>query len=73
MLTRRRWQSRGIQVGKKEIEKYENDETGETYLDERSFFLFFFFNLCTYLFIYFSISWRLITLQYCSGFCHTLT
>ena len=29
-----------------------------------------------YLFIYFSfifISWRLITLQYCSGFCHTLT
>ena len=25
-----------------------------------------------YLFIYF-ISWRLITLQYCSGFCHTLT
>ena len=28
-----------------------------------------------YLFIlfYFFISWRLITLQYCSGFCHTLT
>ena len=25
-----------------------------------------------YFFIYF-ISWRLITLQYCSGFCHTLT
>ena len=25
-----------------------------------------------YLFIFF-ISWRLITLQYCSGFCHTLT
>ena len=25
-------------------------------------------------FIYlFFISWRLITLQYCSGFCHTLT
>ena len=23
--------------------------------------------------IYFFISWRLITLQYCSGFCHTLT
>ena len=30
-------------------------------------FAFFFFN------IYFFISWRLITLQYCSGFCHTLT
>ena len=28
---------------------------------------FFFFNL----FVYFN--WRLITLQYCSGFCHTLT
>ena len=25
------------------------------------------------IFIYFFISWRLITLQYCSGFCHTLT
>ena len=33
-------------------------------------------SFCFYLFIYFSfifISWRLITLQYCSGFCHTLT
>ena len=30
------------------------------------FFLFLFFP-----FIF--ISWRLITLQYCSGFCHTLT
>ena len=29
-------------------------------------FFFFFFS-----FIF--ISWRLITLQYCSGFCHTLT
>ena len=31
---------------------------------------FFFFNFFL-LFIFF-ISWRLITLQYCSGFCHTL-
>ena len=23
--------------------------------------------------IYFFISWKLIILQYCSGFCHTLT
>ena len=30
--------------------------------------LFFFF-----LIFYFFLSWRLITLQYCSGFCHTLT
>ena len=29
--------------------------------------LFFFF------FSFISISWRLISLQYCSGFCHTLT
>ena len=31
------------------------------------FFFFFFF------FPFIFISWRLITLQYCSGFCHTLT
>ena len=31
---------------------------------------FFFFFLDVY---FFFISWRLITLQYCSGFCHTLT
>ena len=34
------------------------------------FFLFFLF---TYLFSFTFISWRLITLQYCSGLCHTLT
>ena len=28
---------------------------------------------CTISFFFFLISWRLITLQYCSGFCHTLT
>ena len=32
-------------------------------------FSFFFYGKFIYLFI----SWRLITLQYCSGFCHTLT
>ena len=36
------------------------------------YFLFIYF-LIFYSFIYFFISWRLITLQYCSGFCHTLT
>ena len=31
-------------------------------------------NICSHiLFFFFFISWRLITLQYCSGFCHTLT
>ena len=33
--------------------------------------VFFFFNLVFFLFLYFN--WRQITLQYCSGFCHTLT
>ena len=36
-------------------------------------YLFFKFYLFFYFFIIFFISWRLITLQYCSGFCHTLT
>ena len=35
-------------------------------MGEMSFFLF----VCLFLFFF---SWRLITLQYCSGFCHTLT
>ena len=34
-----------------------------------SLLLFYFI----YIYIFFFISWRLITLQYCSGFCHTLT
>ena len=34
-------------------------------------FIYFYFIYFIYLFIF--ISWRLITLQYCSGFCHTLT
>ena len=29
------------------------------------------FSICSFFFNFF-ISWRLITLQYCSGFCHTL-
>ena len=35
--------------------------------------LFFGLYLFIFVFIFFFISWRLITLQYCSGFCHTLT
>ena len=34
---------------------------------------FFCFNFLLYFFPFIFISWRLITLQYCSGFCHTLT
>ena len=37
------------------------------YLESIDFFFSFF--LISFIFI----SWRLITLQYCSGFCHTLT
>ena len=40
-------------------------------------FVFWVFGINSSLFFYFFpfifISWRLITLQYCSGFCHTLT
>ena len=37
-------------------------------------FFFFFSSFIAFIFIfYFFISWRLITSQYCSGFCHTLT
>ena len=45
-------------------------------IDHRFIILSFFKKILFYLFIYFSficISWRLITLQCCSGFCHTLT
>ena len=35
---------------------------------------FYFIYLCAmFFFPFIFISWRLITLQYCSGFCHTLT
>ena len=41
----------------------------------KPFFLNFFFIFYLFIFFvyFFKISWRLITLQYCSGFCHTLT
>ena len=37
--------------------------------NDNDFFLFFFFFFFPFIFI----SWRLINLQYYSGFCHTLT
>ena len=40
------------------------EEPLENEMATHSSILFFFFSF---------ISWRLITLQYCSGFCHTLT
>ena len=45
---------------------WEGKETLKSYLQE-SVLLFI------YLFSFMFITWRLITLQYCSGFCHTLT
>ena len=33
----------------------------------------FFFLIFLFIYLFILISWRLITLQYCSGFCHTLT
>ena len=37
------------------------------------FFFFLFFFQYEFFFLFIFIHWRLITLQYCSGFCHTLT
>ena len=37
--------------------------------DAISLFFFFLYKIFSF---FFFISWRLITLQYCSGFCHTL-
>ena len=36
-------------------------------------FIYLFIYFCSYFFHLFFISWRLVTLQYCSGLCHTLT
>ena len=36
------------------------------------FFFFLFFLLLSFYLILFLISWKIIALQYCSGFCHTL-
>ena len=50
---------------------------GNYWLDLMTFCVTFllFYNLCNYIYIFsfICISWRLITLQYCNGFCHTLT
>ena len=44
------------------------------FLTASQWFFFSFFNILFYFsFSFMFISWRLITLQYCSGFCHTLT
>ena len=48
----------------------------QSYYNITMFLLLYIASLWFYCFIFFSfifISWRLITSQYCSGFCHTLT
>ena len=40
---------------------------------ERLYFLCFFFSQTFYFILIIYFNWRLITLQYCSGFCQTLT
>ena len=40
---------------------------------EKLFFFFFFWDFLSFIFFYLFFFLRLITLQYCSGFCHTLT
>ena len=38
-----------------------------------NFHLFYFRFYSTFIFLFICFNWRLITLQHCSGFCHTLT
>ena len=48
-----------------QIHKHTHTHT-HTHTDTETFMYLIFFNL-------FSFNWRIIALQYCSGFCHTLT
>ena len=71
----------GIKIARRTINnlRYADDTTlmSESKKELKSLFLcvcvFAFYFLFIYFFPFTSISWRLITLQYCSGFCHTLT
>ena len=71
----------GIKIAWKNINnlRYEDDTTLYCRKYKRTKEPFFFLSLSFSLFFSFSFfsiyffSWRLITLQYCSGFCHTLT
>ena len=60
----------GIKVAGRNINnlRYADDTTLMAESDEELNSLFFFSQ-----FFFFFISWRLITPQYCRGFCHTLT
>ena len=56
---------------------FSNMDTASIHIGVLFFFFFFFFLLichqnCFFFFPFIFISWRLITLQYFSGFCHTL-
>ena len=51
------------------LQQYVNCELPDVEAGFILLLLFFIFNFFSFIFI----SWRLITLQYCSGFCHTLT
>ena len=54
----------------------ESQLSGEGLLLAETPILFFFFKTAYFLFYFFPfifIHWRLITFQYCSDFCHTLT
>ena len=44
-----------------------------TFMSYPFFLIFIFYILFIYFLIFFCFNWRLITLQYCGGFCHTFT
>ena len=56
-----------------EMRKEKQEEVLRKYLKEQTGFLFVWLVGLVFFFSFIFISWRLITLQYCSGFCHTLT
>ena len=86
MLKRIRKSTTGISVGKITLSKalgsngdnlFNNSgrQSNNMYAEILFYFLRVYFLFYFYLFIFpfICISWRLITLQYCSGFCHILT
>ena len=56
--------------------KWQESRVGKIPITQKILFFFKYKRVYFFFFAFFSfifISWRLITLQYCSGFCHTLT
>ena len=62
-------------IGRQILYHWATRETLNMCIDYVSLYFFIYLNVVNsfYFFSFIFISWGLITLQYCSGFCHTLT